>query len=298
MKSFLSGAVAALALSSAASAQAPAAQPAPAAAQRPTFETTKVSDNVYYFRYQGHNSMFIVTPEGVIVTDPISLRRPEAAQAYMAEIRKITQAPIRYMIYSHTHYDHATGGKPFKDAGARVVAHRNARDRLQRVSNPDIVPVDEVVDGRRTITLGGVQLDLIHLGRSHSDNMLVMHLPKERILYTVDWIPVGGALNPAGFGGDTYLPEWKEGLRQVAAMDWDRMIPGHGARLGTKGDVQMLVDYMTDADAAAKTLADAGRCNAEGRQAVPVPAKYNGYAQPAQWMSALDRYCTFYNQGY
>jgi hypothetical protein len=60
--------------------------------QQPTFATTKVTDNVYYFRYQGHQSMFIVTPAGVIATDPISENRP-AAEAYLAEIRKITQAP-------------------------------------------------------------------------------------------------------------------------------------------------------------------------------------------------------------
>jgi len=67
----------------------------PAQGQQPTFATTKVTDNVYYFRYQGHQSMFIVTPAGVIATDPISENRP-AAEAYLAEIRKITQAPIRY----------------------------------------------------------------------------------------------------------------------------------------------------------------------------------------------------------
>ena len=101
-----------------------------------------------------------------------------------------------------------------------------------------------------------------------------------------------------GFGGDTYLPEWREGLTRLMAMDWDRMIPGHGARLGNKADVQLLIDYMTDADAQAKGLAEAGRCNADGRAAVAIPAKYQGYAQPAQWSAALDRYCTFHNQGY
>jgi glyoxylase-like metal-dependent hydrolase (beta-lactamase superfamily II) len=278
-----------------AQAPAPAAQPQ---GQQPMFDVIKVDEGVYRFRYGGHNSMFIVTPAGVIVTDPISLRRPEAAQAYMAEIRKITSAPIRYMIYSHTHYDHATGGKPFKDAGAVVIAHDNAKARLMKVSNPDIVMPDQTVKERRTITLGGETVQLIYLGRNHSDNMLVMLLPKRKILYTVDWVPVGGPPGAAGFTGDTYLPEWRDGLRKVLAMDWDRMIPGHGARLGTKADVQMLIDWMGDAEAQAKTLADSGRCTPEGRAAVAVPAKYQGYAQPAQWAVALDRYCTFHNQGY
>ena len=69
-----------------------------AAAQQPTFETRKITDNVYAFRYVGHQSMFVVTPEGVIATDPISYLRPQAAQAYIAEIRKVTNAPIKAAI--------------------------------------------------------------------------------------------------------------------------------------------------------------------------------------------------------
>src|SRR5438128_831417 len=118
------------------------AQPAPAPAPTPPlFATTKVdgTDGVYVFRYQGHQAMFIVTPEGVIATDPIGERRPQAVTTYIAEIRKITQAPIRYVIYSHSHFDHIAGGKPFKDAGATFVAHENAKARLSELKPADIV---------------------------------------------------------------------------------------------------------------------------------------------------------------
>src|SRR4026208_2585200 len=86
---------------------------AQAPAQQPMFATTKVdgTDNVYIFRYQNHQAMFIVTPAGVIVTDPISYGRPQAAKTYLEEIRKITKAPIKYLIYSHHHYDKLPAGK-------------------------------------------------------------------------------------------------------------------------------------------------------------------------------------------
>ena len=118
-------------------AQTPAPSPAPAATP-PLFATTKVegTDNVYVFRYQNHQAMFVVTPAGVIVTDPIGYGRPEAAKTYLDEVRKITQAPIKYLIYSHHHYDHIAGGKPFKDAGAVVVAHRRAKERLAALKSP------------------------------------------------------------------------------------------------------------------------------------------------------------------
>src|SRR5262245_21064914 len=81
---------------------AAAAWPLAARAQTPPlFATTKVDgcENVYIFRYVRHQSMFVVTPEGVIATDSIGLRRP-AAKAYIEEIQKITKAPIKYVIYS------------------------------------------------------------------------------------------------------------------------------------------------------------------------------------------------------
>src|SRR5579862_9815990 len=104
-------------------AQQPPQQAAPTAP--PPFATTKVTDNVYIFRYGGHQSMFVVTPAGVIATDPISLRRP--AKPYIDAIQAVTKAPIKYVVYSHSHFDHTAGGKPFKDLGATFVAQRNAK---------------------------------------------------------------------------------------------------------------------------------------------------------------------------
>src|SRR5262245_2368870 len=188
--------------------------------QQPPFATTKVegTENVYIFRFGGHQSMFVVTPAGVIATDPIGLRRP-AAKAYIEEIEKITKAPIRYVIYSHSHFDHIAGGKPFKDKGATFVAHTNARTRIQEVKDPDVVVPDQVVSGStRNITLGGTTLELNYVGKNHSDSTLVMRLPKEKIIFTVDWIP----LNGVQFRGmaDNYLPDIEEGLKKVIAMDW------------------------------------------------------------------------------
>jgi glyoxylase-like metal-dependent hydrolase (beta-lactamase superfamily II) len=125
-----------------------AAWPLAARAQTPPlFTTTKVDgcENVYIFRYVRHQSMFVLTPEGVIATDPIGLRRP-AAKAYIEEIQKITNAPLKYVIYSHSHFDHIAGGQPFKDLGAIFVAHKNAKARIEALKRPDVVVPDEVVD--------------------------------------------------------------------------------------------------------------------------------------------------------
>lgn len=115
-----------LALGTAALAQAPA-----------QIATTKVegTDNVYIFRNGNHRSMFVVTKDGVIATDPIAYGRPTGGEQYVDEIRKITQAPIKYLIYSHHHLDHIAGGKAFKDAGAEIVAHQMATKRLKALKD-------------------------------------------------------------------------------------------------------------------------------------------------------------------
>ncbi len=161
----------------------------------PPVSTTKVdgTENVYVFRYGGYQSMFIVTPQGVIATDPSSYRRP--AKPYIDAIKAVTDKPIKYVIYSHHHYDHIAGGQPFKDLGATFIAHRRAKERLLELKKqnalwPDVVIPDEVVDGKKTITLGGTTLELIYVGRNHSDNSLVMRLPKEKLVFVVDFAPI------------------------------------------------------------------------------------------------------------
>ena len=268
--------------------------------QRPVFETTKVegTDNVYVFRYQNHQSMFVVTPAGVIATDPIGLARPQAVTAYIDEIRKVTQAPIRYVIYSHQHFDHIAGSKPFKELGAKFVALRRTKQRLEAVRYEDVVIPDEVFDNKRTLTLGGTQLELSYVGRNHSDNSIVMRLPKEKILFAVDFIPIQ-SVSGAAFN-DAYPIEWEESLKKVLAMDWERFIPGHPyiGRLGTKKDVEDLLAYMNELSAEVKEAAHAGKCwdAAEKEVRLPKYASWPGYEQGIA--SNIRRYCGYWGRGF
>src|SRR5262245_59766894 len=102
---------------------------AQAQADRPAIETTKVpgTDNVYIFRNVNHQSMFIVTKAGVIATDPVAYGKPTGGQSYVDEIKKVTDKPIKYLIYSHHHFDHIAGGKAFTAAGAKIIAHARTK---------------------------------------------------------------------------------------------------------------------------------------------------------------------------
>jgi glyoxylase-like metal-dependent hydrolase (beta-lactamase superfamily II) len=274
-------------------------QPAPAA-QAPQISTTKVdgTDGVYTFRNGNSQAMFIVTSEGVIATDPVGYGRPDGGATYLAEIRKVTNQPIRYLVYSHHHFDHIAGGRAFKEAGARVVAHRKAKERLEVLKDPNTVIPDEAVDKRRTITLGGTALELTHVGLNHSDTTLVMRLPKERIVYIVDLLPVGQV--PGRGLIDFYPFEAEDSIKQILAMDWERLIPGHpgvGGRLGTKKDAQDQLTFLQDASAAVKAEAQQGRCwePVESQMKLPKYASWPGYEGNLQFV--LRRYCALWGRG-
>jgi glyoxylase-like metal-dependent hydrolase (beta-lactamase superfamily II) len=270
-------------------------------AQAPAIATTKVdgTDNVYIFRYGNHQAMFVVTSAGVIATDPIGYGRPQAVVTYVDEIKKVAAGqPIKYVVYSHHHFDHIAGGKPFKDAGARFVAHKRAQERLLQVKDPHTVLADETMSTTQTITLGDTALELTYLGLNHSDSSIVMRLPKQKVLFAVDFVSVGSV--PGRGMIDSYPLEWEDSLKKVLAMDWDKLIPGHpgpGGRLGTKQDVQDLLTFLQDASAAVKAEAQAGKCwdGVEKGLKLPKYESWAGYENNLPFV--LRRYCGLWGRG-
>ncbi len=278
-----------------------AKEPAQEKAKRPQIETTKVegTENVYTYRNGNSQSMFIVTKQGVIATDPASYNRPTGAEAYISEIRKITQAPIRYLIYSHHHLDHIAGGKAFKDQGAVVVAHRNTRKRLAAINHPNTPLPDRVIGNYGEVSLGGTTVQLHYLGLGHSDSTLVMRLPRERIVFVVDVVPVGSL--PGRGMIDFYPLETEQFMKRLIAMDWERLIPGHpgtpNGRLGTRKDAEDILKFYQAASAEGRRQGEAGRCwePAEKEFKVEGFENYPNYATAMPFVAR--RYCGLWGRG-
>ena len=275
--------------------------PAFAQAPRPMIETTKVdgTDNVYIFRHGNHQSMFVVTREGVIATDPVAYGRPNGGQAYVDEIRKVSDKPIKYLVYSHHHYDHIAGGKAFKDAGATIIAHKRAKERLEVLKDPATPLPDQTFEKQRTLKLGGTTLELTYLGLNHSDSTIVMRLPREKLIFVVDTIPVGAV--PGRGMIDLYPLETEQFIERVLKMDWERMIPGHpgqpGGRLGTKQDAQDQLDFLRYASETVKAAAREGKCwdGVEKETKLPKYEKWPGYENGLPFV--LRRYCGLWGRG-
>jgi hypothetical protein len=132
---------------------------------------------------------------------------------------------------------------PYETTQVEGIAHQRAKERLAVLQDPYTPLRDRTISKTTSIKLGGTELELHYLGPNHSDSTLIMRLPKERVIFAVDLIPVGSVPGRAMI--DSYPIEWEDTLKKVLVMDWDRLIPGHpgapGGRLGTKQDVAPLL---------------------------------------------------------
>ena len=246
----------------------------PATAQEVKRSITEVAPNLYRFQNNFHVSVFLVTDDGVIATDPINAA---AATWLEAEIKTRFNQEIKYVVLSHDHADHSSGGEVWADT-ATVIAHANAKLVIIGEKRPTAVP-DITFKDSMDIELGGQTVELRYLGRSHSDNMIVMNFPAQRTLFAVDFIPMGGV----AFRDfpDAYLPDWNDAIRRVEAMDFDILVPGHG-RNGNKADVAAFGDYMDDLWTAVTAAVRAGK-TVEQAQAEIKLEKYASWFRYKEW---------------
>ena len=203
------------------------------------------------------NAGFVVTPDGVVVID--ALGSPALAQRLLAEIRKITPQPVTHVILTHYHADHIYGLQVFKAAGAKVIAHKGARDylasdtarlRLQASrtelapwidGNTRLVTPDEWLDGPRELTVGGTRMRILPVGPSHTAEDLVVWLPREKVLFAGDVVFRGRI----PFVGQADSRRWIGALDQILELGADVLVPGHGGLTReARADLQLTRDYL------------------------------------------------------
>ncbi len=245
------------------------------AQQEPKRTITPIAGDLYRFQNDFHYSVFLVTPEGVIATDPINA---DAAGWLKNEIARRFGKPVRYLIYSHDHADHSSGGEVFADT-AVVVAHDNAKAVILGEKRPTAVP-SLTFSERMTIELGGKTVELTYVGRSHSDNLIVMNFPEERALFAVDFISVKSL--PYRNLSDAYFPDWIEAVKRVETMDFDILVPGHGP-MGVKADAGDHRAYLEDLYAAVLEAARAGQSLEDMQQSIKL-AKYKDWHRYEAWL--------------
>ncbi len=254
----------------------------PAAAQQDTSETTRVGDGVYRFRYQNHNTFFVVTGDGVVAFDPISTT---AAEVYARAIQEAAPGqPLRAIVYSHHHADHVSGAHVLQQAfGVEVpiIAHEAARPRLVEAGDPDLPPPTMTFSDQTTLHFGGRTLELHHLGRNHSDNSLVALLPDDRIAFAVDFVShdrVGYRELP-----DYYFPDFFDSLRRLQKLPFDTIVFGHGA-VGDKASIDRQIQYYDALRAAVEEAVRAGQTEDEAAAGIQLP-EFSGWDAYDNWFA-------------
>lgn len=245
------------------------------AQQAPNRALIPVADNLYRFQNNFHFGVVYVTTEGVIVGDTISA---DAARWLKAEIARRFNQPVKFVVLSHDHADHASGAEVFADT-ATVIAHENARRAIIGEGRPTAAPPVTFSD-RLSIHLGGRTVEVSYVGRNHSDNSVVMRFPSERALFAVDFVPVKG-LAFRDFP-DAYFPDWIELLEQVEQMSFDTLLPGHGP-VGTKADVAAFRGYLEDLHDAVLAGARANKSLDQLKAEIKLE-KYSGWMQYKEYL--------------
>ena len=255
----------------------------------------KVTEHCYIFR-NVVNSGIIVTDEGVCVVDT-QINAP-MARRMLAAIRTVTDAPIRYVINTHYHWDHWAGNDVFKEAGATLISGELTRDFMQlrnrrqraflrsrgfAVPDQDPAIPEKTFDGEMTLKLGSVPIHIMFLGRAETDDANAVYLPIEKCVISGDTLMTGSFPilgQPVMAEGLSDDRSWIKALQKMKALSPERIIPGHGP-LGGLAEIDFFIELQAYFLDAVVPLAEAGKSVEEIIQTVEshLPERYASLPQ-------------------
>jgi glyoxylase-like metal-dependent hydrolase (beta-lactamase superfamily II) len=240
---------------------------------------TKIADGIYSYideknptpaRSFGANAGIIIGRDGIVVID--TLISSKEAQKFISDIRAVSDMPIKYVINTHYHLDHALGNADFIRHGATVVSHKNCKKNinaaastiLQRAKNYGLT--DEMMQGTKVaepsltfnsgmgIDLGDRRIELIYTNASHTDGSIVIYAPDTKTLFAGDILFTG--FHP--YMGDADIAGWIKVLDHIASLDVAAIVPGHGP-LSTKKDILEMREYLMTFDSIGRGLSAQGK---------------------------------------
>jgi cyclase len=292
------------------------------------FEIKPVVDGVYAAiakpQYKVNcNAAIILLEDGVLVVDTHS--KPSAARALIAQIKTVTDKPVKYVVNSHFHWDHYQGNQAYPSSwpgGVEIISSEVTRESIEYRGIPrvkhemttmpqqieklkaDLAKTTEAQQRREIeanlrqaeeyfgelktmqVTLPNLTFDrslIIHdkartveilwLGKAHTDGDVFVYLPKEKFIATGDalhgWTP---------YMGDSYPYDWIKTLDAAEKLDFDYVVGGHGDVMRGKNQFELWKQYFTDllSETASAFSQGATLDEARKRLAPALEAKYTG----------------------
>ncbi len=211
----------------------------------------RLSDNAYAYTAEGDpNTGIVIGDDAVMVID--TQATPVMAQDVIRRIRQVTDKPIRYVVLSHYHAVRVLGASAYEPQ--HVVASRDTYDLIVERGEQDkaseigrfprlfrnVESVPEgltwptiTFEGRMSLWLGKLEVQLIQLGRGHTKGDTVVWLPEQKILFSGDLVE----FDATPYAGDAYFADWPQTLDNIAALKPAALVPGRGAALTTPESV-------------------------------------------------------------
>jgi len=245
-------------------------------AQTVCADLVKITDNVYSYvdvkdaspaNSFGANAGIIIGKDGIVVVD--TLVSSKEALRFIEDIRKVSDKPVRYVVNTHYHFDHAFGNSEFEKLGAVIVGHENCKANSEKTAGQALKNAEkygltsEDIEGTRiagysltfrnrmTIEMpGSTIIELIYFAPSHSTGSTLVYLPTEKVLFAGDILFTD--FHP--FMGESDIAGWLRVLDYILWLDVEKVIPGHGP-LSSKKDVRDMKNYLILFDKHATGLA-------------------------------------------
>jgi glyoxylase-like metal-dependent hydrolase (beta-lactamase superfamily II) len=195
-------------------------------------KTTKLSDKFYTFEGQGGTIGVFTGPDGIFMVDT---QYAPLSEKIVAAIKKVSNAPIKFIVDTHVHGDHTGGNENFARLGAVLFSRDQLRARLARPAGNATPPAAAALpvvtyDGPLTLHMNGEEVQLIPIRLAHTDGDTLVRFPGQDILMTGDYYRSLGYPNIDRVNGGT-LNGMLEGLGTTVGLAGPntKIIPGHGA---------------------------------------------------------------------
>jgi glyoxylase-like metal-dependent hydrolase (beta-lactamase superfamily II) len=197
-----------------------------------TLESERVTDDLHVVQAAGINGNVGVlrTSEGAVIVDTMTFRAQGKQIRELAE--RLAGGPVQAVINTHYHMDHSHGNPGFP-AGTRVVATQRTREYMLDFdadywsgANAETLPND-TFGAEHELRIGGKTIRALHLGRGHTGGDLVVLFVEDRVLHLGDLF-VNGRYPNIDLEAGGSVEAWIDTLDRALALDFDRVIPGHG----------------------------------------------------------------------
>jgi cyclase len=188
--------------------------------------TVKIANDLYMIHNEivPGNTTALVTDDGILLVDD---KFAVDHDNLVAEVKKLSAKPIKYVISTHHHADHTGGNPAMQKMDVKIIASEQARQNMLDAKQPG--QPDIAVEHRATVTLGGKVAEIYYFGRAHTNGDIVILFPQERVLSAGDIFTFGDATPQLiDYSGGGSAKEWTTTLDGALKLEFDNVVPGHG----------------------------------------------------------------------